>query len=454
MVALVRRMQARITDKSGNMDRLLALPTSGESFLLQRGGKNILVDGGYGYRKLADALGSPDVAVRRLDIVVCTHADIDHAGGLVELLDQSAITVGEFWLPGAWGDVLPGLLQDPRGVMTGLLNELDDEPDWAEELGRHQGEEEGKDAYEALVHRRLATERRARETNQRREGVRVSPERKERREGLAWLRRQVINVQADDSEQNKEAAQAFERARRRVQKHISNGLVRQPWGSLFLHAIKTAKRIRDIAAQAMRHNVNVRWFDFQSFIEHRQAYGGEPGLLVPLNAVELVEPPPADPSMRFLTRLTPVNEQSLVFLSREADDHGLRTVDIVFTADSPLGVGVGYAQSFLPPSEPNRFAIATSPHHGSDNNRMAYNHLNQMVPVLLWVRSGGLESHPGDEFRRLPMWQRACTHCPHHAYRRSLVEIPLRCWPATMHWPYFGFRQRFFRGAKSHLCSC
>lgn len=44
------------------MDRLLALPTSGESFLLQRGGKNILVDGGYGYRTLADALASPAVA--------------------------------------------------------------------------------------------------------------------------------------------------------------------------------------------------------------------------------------------------------------------------------------------------------------------------------------------------------------------------------------------------------
>lgn len=436
------------------MDRLLALPTSGESFLLQRGGKNILVDGGYGCKKLADSLGSPAVAVRHLDIVVCTHADMDHAGGLVELLDKSAITVGEFWLPGEWGDVLPGLLQAPRVVMTGLLDELDDEPGWAEELGRHQGEDGDKDADEALVHGRLTTERRERGGNQRRQGVLRSPERKESREGLAWLRRQVSNVLVDDAEQNKAAAQAFERARRKVQRQINNGQVRQPWGTLFLHAIKTAKRIHDIAAQAMRHNVNVRWFDFQSFIDHRQASGGEPGLLVPLNAVELVEPPPANTFMQFLTRLTPVNEQSLVFLSREDDDPLCRTIDVVFTADSPLGDGFEYAKSFLPQSEPDRWAIATAPHHGSDNNRIAYDHLNQMIPVLLWVRSGGLESHPGEKFRHLPMWQRACTHCPHHAYQRSLVEIPLRPWPAGMRWPDLRPWWCFLRGAKSHLCSC
>ena len=71
------------------MNRLLALPTSGESFLLQRGSKNILVDGGYGYRRLADTLSSPSVGVQHLDIVVCTHADMDHAGGLVKLLSRT-----------------------------------------------------------------------------------------------------------------------------------------------------------------------------------------------------------------------------------------------------------------------------------------------------------------------------------------------------------------------------
>lgn len=436
------------------MNRLLALPTSGESFLLQRGGKNILVDGGYGYRKLADTLSSPTVAVQHLDIVVCTHADMDHAGGLVKLLDKSPITVGEFWLPGEWGDVLPGLLQDPEGVMTGLLDELGEMQGWAIELGRHQGEDGSKDAEEALVHLELTTERRQEGANHRRDGVRALPEHKEGRRGLAWLRRQVTNVQANDAEQTRAANKAFGRARRKVQQQINKGHVHQPWGTLFLHAIKTAERIRDIAVQAMRHNVNVRWFDFQSFIEYGLSSGGEPGLLVPLNAVELLEPPPAITLMRFLTRLTPVNEQSLVFLSREADSPQLRTIDVVFTADSPLGVGVDYADCFLPHSEPDRWAVATAPHHGSDNNRMAYDHLRQMVPVLLWVRSGGLKSHPGEAFRDLPVSRRACTHCPHHAYQLSIVEIPLRRWPKVMWWPELEPWWCLHSGVKSHLCSC
>ncbi|WIV97484.1 MBL fold metallo-hydrolase [Kinneretia aquatilis] len=436
------------------MDKLLALPTSGESFLLQRGGKNILVDGGYGYKKLAAALSSPTISVKHLDIVVCTHADLDHAGGLVNLLDKSAITVGEFWLPGEWGDVLPGLLQDPNEVMTGLLGELGDAPDWVEELGSYQGEDGGQDADEALVHERLGAERREREAGRPLEGVLATPDRKERREGLNWLRRQMSNETSNDAAREQAATRAFGRARRMVQQRISKGQVRQPWATLFLHAIKTAERIRDIAVQAMRHSVNVRWFDFQSFVKLGQASGGEPGLLVPLNAVELVEPPPPFAFMRYLTLLTPVNEQSLVFLSREADVSRRRTIDVVFTADSPLGTGPGYAKCFLPQSEPDRWAIATAPHHGSDNNRMAYDHLQQMVPVLLWVRSGGLESHPGDEFRGQPVWRRACTHCPHHAHPRSLVEVPLRSWFVPAPWPRLRPWMWSIKGTKSHLCSC
>ena len=405
------------------MERLLALPTRGESFLLQRGGKNILVDGGYGYSKLANALSSPTVGVQHLDIVVCTHADIDHAGGLVELLDKSQITVGEFWLPGEWGDVLPDLLQDSGGVMTGLLNELGNEPSWAKELGHHHGEDGDMDADEALVHRKLATEQRQLVgDNQRRNGVRASPESKECRAGLAWLRRQATNFQADDA---KQTIQIFECAQLEVQQKINTGQVPQPWGTLFLDAIKTAKRIRDIAFQAMRHKVNVRWFDFESFIEHRQAFGGEPRLLTPLNAVELVEPPPANTLTTYLIKLTPANEKSLVFLSREENNPPQRSIDIVFTADSPLGVGDEYVESFLPEFEPDRLAIATTPHHGSENNRMAYNHLNQMISVLLWVRSGGKKYHPGNEFKKLPSYKRACTLCPHKSYQPSLVEIPL-----------------------------
>ena len=64
------------------MDKLLALPIAGDSYLLHSQGVKILVDGGHSSLSLSAALASPDVAVRDLDIVVCTHADIDHAGAV------------------------------------------------------------------------------------------------------------------------------------------------------------------------------------------------------------------------------------------------------------------------------------------------------------------------------------------------------------------------------------
>ncbi|WP_217619573.1 MBL fold metallo-hydrolase, partial [Achromobacter sp. GbtcB20] len=78
-----------------------ALPIKGESYLLQYMGKLILVDGGYTGSSLALALkkqlGKPNI---HLDVVVCTHNDKDHAGGLTDLLDRPGITASEFWLPG------------------------------------------------------------------------------------------------------------------------------------------------------------------------------------------------------------------------------------------------------------------------------------------------------------------------------------------------------------------
>ncbi|SAL68931.1 MBL fold metallo-hydrolase [Caballeronia humi] len=81
------------------MNKLVALPVSGDSYLLQRCGQNVLVDGGYSSRALVAALSSPRTELNHLHIVVCTHADKDHAGGFTDLLDNSSITVGEFWLP-------------------------------------------------------------------------------------------------------------------------------------------------------------------------------------------------------------------------------------------------------------------------------------------------------------------------------------------------------------------
>ena len=72
------------------VDMLTALPTNGESFLLRRAGKNVLVDGGYKKDNIAHVLKLQFQDVQYLDVVVCTHGDGDHIGGLPAGLVVSA----------------------------------------------------------------------------------------------------------------------------------------------------------------------------------------------------------------------------------------------------------------------------------------------------------------------------------------------------------------------------
>jgi competence protein ComEC len=81
----------------------------GDSALVQGGRGAVLVDGGpahddfdAGARRVVPALRALGVA--RLDLVVATHADLDHRGGIPAVL--RGIAVGELWLP--WG-----ALEDP-----------------------------------------------------------------------------------------------------------------------------------------------------------------------------------------------------------------------------------------------------------------------------------------------------------------------------------------------------
>lgn len=420
------------------MDKLSALPIPGESFLLCRQGKHILVDGGHGSRALSAALMSPALAVDHLDIVVCTHADKDHAGGLVAILDKSNIRVTEFWLPGAWAESLPELLQDPASVIDGLVRELDAFP--SDDLAGIDLAD--KEAVEAVVDKRVCAERRqSRNDLVRPEGPHEIP-RNGSLEGLDWLKCQL--PEPTELEQNDAVAtRAFDKGRRQVRTRASRQSVDYRLVPLWLDLINTAERIRKIAMQAIRHNVRVRWFDFGMFSRTGTAAGGERGLLEPLNSVELRTPPPPVAAWSYLSRLTPVNEECLVFLSPPVDDWP-HSLGVVFTGDSPLGGGQGYGATFLRANGAHHFPIvATAPHHGSENNMMAYAHLQNWAQVVLWLRAGGTVMHPGSTFRSLPSCVRACTHCPHRKLERRLAEVQL----SRYFWRW-SFR------VSSHDCCC
>ena len=413
--------------------RLLALPIPGESFLLLRHNKNILVDGGYSAHTLSAALQSKAVNVDQLDIVVCTHADRDHAGGLVDLLDKSSIKVKEFWLPGAWIDGMPVLLKNPKSVVDALDRELE-----RQIADAALSDDDSYESFEEQQFYRIA-QMKAEKRDAARDWLRVAGHDDEAGyPDMQWLQQLVESEDQDvavDINTNvfRNKCRVFRRKADRLQWHSH-------WVRLGIETIKTAERIRAIALQALRHGVPVRWFDFQTFAKTRYASGGVAGVLEPINAVEVMPTQEMPPVAAWFAYLTPVNEESLVFKSPGDEDGGYMHCDILFTADSPLGDGVGYQRSFLEPAKGScRFAIVTAPHHGSESNAMAYKYVENVYHVLLWLRAGGDKRHPGETFRKLPPENRACTHCPKAGNTRQFAEVMI----GQSLWPLLRVNSRF-----------
>lgn len=417
------------------MNTLTALPISGESFLLRRPSGNVLVDGGYDSEKLAAALERYAPDVKHLDVVVCTHGDMDHAGGLAQLIDASGIGVGEFWLPGKWADSVEELLTDTRALIDGLLAELDA----LEEDEKHIETDGDPDQASEAIERRLVGQRSNVESEGSEEPDQATAE-ATNKEDSPWfnvLRRRVESIEAEDNE----ARGAFRSGRRRVQYRIAQNIVSAGIGHYWLGLIDTAETIREIARQAIVHNVRVRWFDFDAFVRLGRAKGGKAGVLEPVNSVELAQPPKIL-GMTYIARLSARNEECLSFFApTEPKTNGL---GVLFSGDSPLGGGPRYMHSFLatakPPSSP---IIATAPHHGSENNAVAYNHVHNWAEVALWIRTGGSTRHPGATYKSLEPGYRCCTHCPQSNFSYGKVEVALQ--PNVTWWPV---------AVIPHFCGC
>lgn len=401
------------------MKRLIALPINGDAFLLQSTERSILVDGGTRSARLAEQLEY--YRVDHLDIVVCTHADFDHAGGLVEILDVSSVTVGEFWLPGSWLLSLPVLLPHPEQVVEGIVQEAIFWGDRAPPDASHE---------KAPLDPTLGEGMRPRHAHVEKNHPFEKPQKKgDGSRGLNWLKEWADTAEGCSGGKHADAKRVFRNGENEVNSQVLDGRISSNVASTCIGLIKTAERIREIALQAIRHNVGVRWFDFGAFRARGYPSGGEPDLLIPLNSVELLSPPAPAIGLSYLARLTPYNRECLVFLSPsydEPDSCHRSNPNIVFTGDSPLGDGPNFATSWLIwPSNISIRAIATAPHHGSENNAYAYDHLTNVVDVDVWLRSGGSAWHPGKTYREIPTHERYCTHCPRLKMPRQAIELYL-----------------------------
>lgn len=399
------------------MKRLIALPVNGDAFLLQSTERSILVDGGTRSARLAEQLKY--YRVDHLDIVVCTHADSDHAGGLVEILDVSSVTVGEFWLPGSWLQSLPVLLPHPEQVVEGIVQEAKFWGDRDPADDSHEKAPSDSIIGAGMRHRHTDVEKNHPLEKPRKNG--------DGRAGLDWLKEWADTAEGCSESKHADAKRVFRNGENEVNSQVRDGRISSNVASTYIGLIKTAERIREIALQAIRHNVGVRWFDFGAFRACGYPSGGEPDLLIPLNSVELLSPPAPAIGLSYLARLTPYNRECLVFLSPgydEPDSYHRLNLNIVFTGDSPLGDGPNFANSWLVwPSDISTKAIATAPHHGSENNAYAYDHLTNVVDVEVWLRSGGSAWHPGRTYRNISPHERYCTHCPRLKIPRQAIDL-------------------------------
>jgi hypothetical protein len=422
-------------------DMLLALPINGESFLLRRGGKNVLVDGGYKRDKVADVLKHHVRDVQHLDVVVCTHGDGDHIGGLPALLDDWVGRVGQLWLPGRWVNVVPQLARDPAEFFNQLIRELDAElKNPTEEVislvRPPDNNETDRDDRQDIASLPLAVEvEPIGEWQDRHDQSLDFEEALPEPEWFDTLRRAGEELASDAI-----ATRALKSARRRVnyrQKRLVSNLeirIARYW----LDLIETCEAIRKLAVAAIRYRVPTRWFDFEGFERTRQAAGGAPGFLSPINAVEQATPPTI---LALFLLLTQINRESLVFLAPPTE----KRLGVLFCADSPLGDGPKYRRSFLPALPmPWLPIVATAPHHGSETNKIAYSHLHKWARVNVLLRAGGSAKQPGSTFLSQHSCLRLCTKCPRVGHAPMLSGV--------LHsYPYFSWSPLIALGRR---CDC
>lgn len=379
-----------------------ALPVRGDSFLLFSGSKSVLVDGGYKSTDLVTALGG----AKHLDVVICTHNDLDHAGGLTDLLSQpGAPAIGEFWLPGRWSDHIEALITDPEGFVERLGAEI-------YELLADRTDFDPMTPYEDLI---LGDDGPA-GPSETEEGERPAPDHEAVDPDPEWWR-----ALADQIRQRHIAGPVWKTppppshdARRQS---LSDGQ-KSARSAVVAEAIQSAKRIREIALQAAHHSVPVRWFDFEAFANGAGPLGGWPTVLEPLNACELTTPPnPVRSSVAYYLALSQANRESLVF-------HAVETPampGVLFCGDSPLSGGRKTAWPGFRHASSRGF-LATAPHHGRASNAGAYAIAEGWRPgaYIFWVKAGS----SGPACRDLQTRDHVCTQC---------TGVPLRAVDFTPH---------------------
>lgn len=341
--------------------KFTAIPVgSGDSFLLEKYGKKIVVDGGRNKKYLRNYLKCT-ANIDNIDVVVCTHNDIDHSGGILGLLDTSCrIGIGEVWLPASWSYQLPSLLRCPyKFVKEATFEYYENSNKYA---WRMQDFNSSKVEYEDFVQEN-------------------------------WHKEESFDL-------NKLVVQSCDLCPCDLSLKLDKEFLGFHHNPTFTKFFNLAKNIRDIAIAAVQKGCRIRFFEYLAFGFHPQPCGGE-AWLCPVNSVELSCPVTKHISPLQYLYLSESNRQSLVFYSPETEDE----LGVFFSADSDLDFKIAY-----PP--PTRHIIVTSPHHGSESCKDSYDKIKKWVNLdySIWVRSDcKSKTRPCKEY--IALNHKYCTIC-------------------------------------------
>ena len=81
---------------------------SGDAFLIETEGKQILFDSG-GSKSIIKKLLKNN---KKIDLAICSHNDRDHSNGFIGLLEDPKFEIVEIWLPGLWLPILNFLIEE------------------------------------------------------------------------------------------------------------------------------------------------------------------------------------------------------------------------------------------------------------------------------------------------------------------------------------------------------
>lgn len=338
----------------------------GDAFLLEKGDWKCLFDSGID-NKIVDILYD-EQKITELDLAICSHNDIDHAGGFIELLksQKKIINIKEIWLPSFWASILQ-FASDKRNYSCGCfdidkyLNSLN-----PNDIKYTKDESD----LNSLFDDNTITER-------------------DLDQQMSEFFRDYDNYKNNHKTKNK---------------------------SILYKTIKAAYgRIIDIVKLAHTNNCKIRWF--QSWGDKCTFYSIDSNVcsnlpsnisFMALNSLPISNIPLLKSVGNVIKAiyLTTVNEFSLAFEFYYNDIPVVR-----FSADSGCTC---QKQPYV------NDIIITAPHHGSDDpkNVNVYNSINGNN--IIWVRSDFInKKRPGKAFKNLT--NKYCLRCNHNSVKESEI---------------------------------